>query len=631
MMIQLKLVYALTLALLLCAQPAGAQGVLETIREKIETIEGKLETILKKLETPSPKTETPPAAPACAAKFCVGDRVAIDLKAIEARVRVVPDGSEVPGSPIKAGEGGVALAFGAKLADGRTWTQVRFDLGVTGWVTDGPLCKKPCDAATVPPPPATPPALPPPVPPTTGGGPVSGATYYVAPSGDDANPGTVDRPFKTLQKSVPLLKPGETLIVRAGEYDTALGIDGGLIHNGNSIIPSGESWDKPVTIKAYPGERPVFRRYLPAGHPYSEAEVRDSIRLPTYEDCARYKNSNGVAFLVANFPYSCWQGSGTNQPAGGLYFQTPKGIVPGYVIDLLQSWTRVKFVIFDGVDIDAKGIVGNPIGFSDYTEHVRFQNLEIRYGVGSCISQATPPDKSHYDFDLVFVNVEIHSCGVPFDRNMVGGVLARKRAEARYWHGWYLHAGGARFIDSKSYNHAGTGLGPDGNNVVVRNSQIYDNSAQGIYITGGDNWVIEGNIFFNNGGAEIFHHGGRGHVIANNTIVASARNSFGIYINLAGQGALIRDNIIDGFRRPIYNTECGPSLPCFYTLPNTVTNNLVRSTEAGREITNANGATALIESANIKGVDPMLDENYRPKPGSPAIGKATHGGNIGAK
>lgn len=475
--------------------------------------------------------------------------------------------------------------------------------------------------APVPPPPATPPALPPPVPPSTGGGPVSGATYYVAPNGSDANPGTLAAPFKTLQKAVPLLKPGETLIVRAGEYET-----NGLSANANSIIPSGTSWDKPVTLKAYPGERPVFRRYLPANHPYSEDEVRESIHLPTYDECARYKNYG----LINDFPYSCWQGSGNNQPAGGLYFQTPKGFIAGYVVDLLQIWNKVQYVIFDGIDIDAKGITGNAIGFSENSEHIRFQNLEIRYAVASAIAQSVPNELSHKDFDLQFYRVKIHSSGVPFDKNLINGQPARKNKHARYWHGWYLHAGGASFIESESYNHAGTGLGPDGNNIVVRDSYIHNNSAQGLYITGGDNWVIERNIFHNNP-TEIYHHGGKGHTIANNTLIAGPNSEYGILLGLAAQGATVRDNIVDGFRRGIYNTECGPSFPCFYTLPNTAKNNLVRSSVAGQEIGNANGATPLIESGNIKGVDPMLDEKHTPKPGSPAIGKATHGGNIGAR
>ena len=42
--------------------------------------------------------------------------------------------------------------------------------------------------------------------------------YYVAPSGDDGNPGTRDRPFRTIQKAADTLQPGDTCLVRAGVY-----------------------------------------------------------------------------------------------------------------------------------------------------------------------------------------------------------------------------------------------------------------------------------------------------------------------------------------------------------------------------------------------------------------------------
>ena len=106
----------------------------------------------------------------------------------------------------------------------------------------------------------------------------SGQTYYVSSGvglgaqavGNDSNPGTVAQPFKTLQKAIPLLKPGYTLMVRGGEYDTV----NGLANGSNSIIPSGASWSNPVTIQAYPGERPVFRRFLSAGFGYTEAQLQ---------------------------------------------------------------------------------------------------------------------------------------------------------------------------------------------------------------------------------------------------------------------------------------------------------------------------------------------------------------------
>jgi parallel beta helix pectate lyase-like protein/uncharacterized protein DUF1565 len=77
----------------------------------------------------------------------------------------------------------------------------------------------------------------------------NGSTYYVAATGDDANPGSAASPFRTLGKGVSVLKPGDTLVVRAGTY-----VGSSQLRS----IPSGTSWAMPVTLKAAPGERPVI-------------------------------------------------------------------------------------------------------------------------------------------------------------------------------------------------------------------------------------------------------------------------------------------------------------------------------------------------------------------------------------
>ncbi len=65
---------------------------------------------------------------------------------------------------------------------------------------------------------------------------------YVAPSGDDTNPGSLEKPFKTIQKCADGVAAGFACVVRAGTYR-------------ETVTPknSGES-GKPITFKTVPGE-----------------------------------------------------------------------------------------------------------------------------------------------------------------------------------------------------------------------------------------------------------------------------------------------------------------------------------------------------------------------------------------
>ncbi len=75
--------------------------------------------------------------------------------------------------------------------------------------------------------------------------------YYVdTASGNDSNMGSLlSAPFKTINKGVSVLAAGDTLYVRAGIYAESL-------HN---AIPSGQSWNAPVTVAAYAGESVTLR------------------------------------------------------------------------------------------------------------------------------------------------------------------------------------------------------------------------------------------------------------------------------------------------------------------------------------------------------------------------------------
>ncbi|WP_391572646.1 hypothetical protein [Cohnella sp.] len=74
-----------------------------------------------------------------------------------------------------------------------------------------------------------------------------GAVYYVSTEGADANPGTIEAPWRTIQKAADSLSPGETALVRGGVYEEFI-----------TIRSSGSADAGYITFQAYPGEKPVI-------------------------------------------------------------------------------------------------------------------------------------------------------------------------------------------------------------------------------------------------------------------------------------------------------------------------------------------------------------------------------------
>ncbi len=72
--------------------------------------------------------------------------------------------------------------------------------------------------------------------------------FYVAPDGDDANPGTIDEPWATLEHGTDQSLPGDVFVLRGGVYYLEETLR----------IPRHGTADNPAYIVAYPGELPVF-------------------------------------------------------------------------------------------------------------------------------------------------------------------------------------------------------------------------------------------------------------------------------------------------------------------------------------------------------------------------------------
>jgi len=83
-----------------------------------------------------------------------------------------------------------------------------------------------------------------------------GATYYVAPNGQDSAPGTLDQPFATLQKAVDMAQAGDTVYVRGGVYHQTV------------VMKNSGTATHPIRLLAYENELPVLdgEYTLPTGN-----------------------------------------------------------------------------------------------------------------------------------------------------------------------------------------------------------------------------------------------------------------------------------------------------------------------------------------------------------------------------
>nr|WP_300004941.1 right-handed parallel beta-helix repeat-containing protein [Tissierella sp.] len=76
----------------------------------------------------------------------------------------------------------------------------------------------------------------------------SSSKYYVSSKGNNKNSGSINRPFKTIEKGISVLKAGDTLLVRGGTYKEKV-----------NMKNSGSSSKGFITVKNYPGETVILK------------------------------------------------------------------------------------------------------------------------------------------------------------------------------------------------------------------------------------------------------------------------------------------------------------------------------------------------------------------------------------
>eukprot|EP01079_Euglenida_sp_SAG-EU17-18_P008961 gene8961-1606_t len=144
----------------------------------------------------------------------------------------------------------------------------------------------------------------------------AGLSVYVAPGGNDAGPGSLARPFGTLERARQAVRgtPGSTVFLRGGRY-----------HLNSTFTLSAEDSGvpgRPITYSAYAQEQPVLSGAVPLQLAWSPspAHRHGVMQAPLPSEAPTAFNSlyvDGLRQVRARYP------NGNPQDLSGLCFNMP--------------------------------------------------------------------------------------------------------------------------------------------------------------------------------------------------------------------------------------------------------------------------------------------------------------------
>ena len=386
------------------------------------------------------------------------------------------------------------------------------------------------------------------------------SVYYVTTNGADSNVGSEISPFRTIKKGVTVLSPGDTLYVKEGTYSET-------ILSWKTPIPNGTSWEKPITVAAFPGHTVNIT-------PPSETAffwIKDGMAKYLIVDGFRIDGQN-----KALHGFKFHQGvTHVRVQNSEIKNSKSQGILVAGCSTCYEPHSLDTYMEFINLDVHHNGSSFYDHGFYIATGVNLVENCHVHHNASFGVhwfSAYYPPGGNHSEsasYNISRFNT-IHDNGQkpwldPTNPDKVGSGIA----------GLLVGSGeGNEAYGNISYNqHHGISIGFGSKNALIYNNIVYDNSEVGIEISGSFGGSMNTRVF-------------------NNSVYNNGQN--GIRVSHNGENTIIRNNIAfqngSDKSRNIW-LEPGQS-------PGTVTsNNLIEN-------------PLFIDS---------LAHNFRLQPGSPAI------------
>lgn len=325
----------------------------------------------------------------------------------------------------------------------------------------------------------------------------SGTDYYVSPAGSDLNPGTLDQPFATIQKAANVAKEGSTVYIRGRVYNQKVHVT----HSGTSGAP--------INFQNFQDKKVILDG--------STVKLEEE-GLFTIED------KNYIQVKVLEFRNL--KSAKVNTPPIGIYITGT-----GSNIEIRNNYIHhIEANVKNG---NAHGIAvyGTSSSAQNDLNHIVIDNNEVA-NLKLGLSEAIAVNGNVDSFEVA--NNKVH------DNNNIGIVLIGHE--------------GVSPVDSLDQARNGVVR----NNIVHHNSSINNTSyneysADGIYVDGGKEIIIEQNQSYeNNLGIEVAsEHAGK-----------SASQ-------ITVRDNTISNNIMSGIAIGGYDNQQG------YTENNTITNNII--------------------------------------------------------
>jgi hypothetical protein len=272
-------------------------------------------------------------------------------------------------------------------------------------------------------------------------------TYYVAPSGDDNDPGTQARPWATFQHAADSAQPGDAVCFRGGTYAVADDIH---------LTQSGTA-DASITFIAYSGETPILDRGGSAGS-----------GLLILDQHTSHLRISG--FTLRNFEIWGMELSGENR------------------------YVQLDHLEIEGGEAAIHFTVGETEAPPDYgpVEYITLENSTIHGSQYSAVD-CTPGPCNH----MVIRHTEIYSTGLVGEAFYGSDGLEFARGYPVLVEDSYVHDNGGDGIDLNSRDRQGNATG-----VVVRRNRVVRNHLNGIKLWAGGR--MENNVVWGQGNSAVW-------------------------------------------------------------------------------------------------------------------------------